>query len=325
MGNKCSKNKWTKQWVTRLAVSKCPAPACSPRMEKGFPMAPWLGPGVETQSPLHGLMAPPLPPGGTKDGTEDMFFPFCAFHFLCSEHSSISSPKPWRLALSLRIQSHPRPGFPAAGRGCSGFPDGSAGRESACHVETWVWSLGLGRSPWGGNGYPLQYSGQKNFMDCMVHGVTKSQTRLSDLHFTFTWSHRVVLREGTCFLNHGPLCWCEQPVTPGRVSLCWLSREHREDGFGHRVGSTWLVAQRGLEGPPGPSRPTAPEHPQRFPLWFQNSKGKMTLLWVVGLSSWIAITESRKSQRGEWPEEEFFFQVQEHRAGLWISETLICF
>ena len=55
--------------------------------------------------------------------------------------------------------------------------------------ETWVRSLGwedpLGRSPGEGTGYPLQYSGLKNFMDCIVHGVAKSWTRLSDFHFHF--------------------------------------------------------------------------------------------------------------------------------------------
>ena len=35
---------------------------------------------------------------------------------------------------------------------------------------------GLGRSPGEGNGYPLQYSGLENSMDCIVHGVAKSQT-----------------------------------------------------------------------------------------------------------------------------------------------------
>ena len=50
--------------------------------------------------------------------------------------------------------------------------------------ETWV-QLGLGRSPGEGNSYPLQYSGLENSMDCIVHGVTKSQTRLSDFHFYF--------------------------------------------------------------------------------------------------------------------------------------------
>ena len=35
---------------------------------------------------------------------------------------------------------------------------------------------GLGRSPGEGNGYPLQYSGLENSMDCIVHGVAKSRT-----------------------------------------------------------------------------------------------------------------------------------------------------
>ena len=35
-----------------------------------------------------------------------------------------------------------------------------------------------------GKGYPLQYSGLENSMDCIVHGIAKSQTGLSDFHFT---------------------------------------------------------------------------------------------------------------------------------------------
>ena len=42
---------------------------------------------------------------------------------------------------------------------------------------------GLGRSPGEGKGYPLHYSGLENSWDCIIHGVTKSQTRLSDFHF----------------------------------------------------------------------------------------------------------------------------------------------
>ena len=44
---------------------------------------------------------------------------------------------------------------------------------------------GLGRSPGEGMGYPLQYSGLENSMDCIVHGVAKSWTRLSGSHFTY--------------------------------------------------------------------------------------------------------------------------------------------
>ena len=35
---------------------------------------------------------------------------------------------------------------------------------------------GLERSPGEGKGYPLQYSGLENSMDCIVHGVTNSWT-----------------------------------------------------------------------------------------------------------------------------------------------------
>ena len=62
-----------------------------------------------------------------------------------------------------------------------GFPCGSAGKESAYNAG----NLGLGRSPGEGKGYPLQYSGLENSMDCIVHQVTKSQTQLSNFHFTF--------------------------------------------------------------------------------------------------------------------------------------------
>ena len=43
---------------------------------------------------------------------------------------------------------------------------------------------GLRRSPGEGKGYSLQYSGLENSMDCIVHGVAKSRTQLSDFHFT---------------------------------------------------------------------------------------------------------------------------------------------
>ena len=46
--------------------------------------------------------------------------------------------------------------------------------------EIWVRSLGW-EDPFGeGKGYPLQYSGLENSKDCIVHGVSKSWTQLSD-------------------------------------------------------------------------------------------------------------------------------------------------
>ena len=57
-----------------------------------------------------------------------------------------------------------------------GFPCGSTGKESACSVGDLGSIPGLGRSPGGERGYPLQYSGLENSMDSIVHGVVKGQT-----------------------------------------------------------------------------------------------------------------------------------------------------
>jgi len=48
-----------------------------------------------------------------------------------------------------------------------GFPGGSAGKESACNVRDLGSIPRLGRSPGEGKGYPLQYSGLENSMDCI--------------------------------------------------------------------------------------------------------------------------------------------------------------
>ena len=64
-----------------------------------------------------------------------------------------------------------------------GFPCDSAGEESACNLGHLGSIPGLGRSPGEGKGYQLQYCGLENSMDCIVHGVAKSQKRLSDFHF----------------------------------------------------------------------------------------------------------------------------------------------
>ena len=66
-----------------------------------------------------------------------------------------------------------------------GFPGGSDGKVSACNAGDLGSIAGLGRSPEEGNGSSLHYSCLENSMDrgawwATVHGVTKSQTRLSD-------------------------------------------------------------------------------------------------------------------------------------------------
>ena len=56
------------------------------------------------------------------------------------------------------------------------FPGGSDGKVSVYNAGDQGSIPGLGRSSEEGIGYPLQHSGLENSMDCIVHGVAKSQT-----------------------------------------------------------------------------------------------------------------------------------------------------
>ena len=72
------------------------------------------------------------------------------------------------------------------------------------------WIPGLGRSPGGGNGNPLQYSSQEDPSDsgawqAAVHGVAKSQTRLSEHAHLGQIKHRILESQRPGFksqLNH---------------------------------------------------------------------------------------------------------------------------
>ena len=76
------------------------------------------------------------------------------------------------------------------------FPGGSEGKASAYSAGYLGSISGLGRYPGEGNGTPLQYSCLENPTDggaweAAVHGVTKSQTWLSDFTlnlYTYTWN-----------------------------------------------------------------------------------------------------------------------------------------
>ena len=61
-----------------------------------------------------------------------------------------------------------------------GFTGGSVGTESICNEGHLGLIPGLGRSPGEGKGLPTPV---ENSMDCVVHGVPKSRTRLSHFHF----------------------------------------------------------------------------------------------------------------------------------------------
>ena len=78
-----------------------------------------------------------------------------------------SIPESWVRKIPWRKDRLPIPVF-------LGFPCGSTGKESTYNVGNLAFIPGLGRSPGEGKGYPLQYSGLENFMDCIVHGVAES-------------------------------------------------------------------------------------------------------------------------------------------------------
>ena len=102
------------------------------------------------------------------------------------------------------------------------FPDSSAGKESACNEGDLGSIPGLGRSPGEGKGYPLQCSGLENSVECIVHGVTKSWTRISDFHF-LSGRSRVRVRdasnlESTTAPDEWMLTtvWCSAAVGSGK-------------------------------------------------------------------------------------------------------------
>ena len=65
---------------------------------------------------------------------------------------------------------------------CLHFFGSSAGKESVCNAGDLGSIPGLERSTGEGYSYPLQYSSLENSMDCIVHGVAKSQ--MFTLQFT---------------------------------------------------------------------------------------------------------------------------------------------
>ena len=78
-----------------------------------------------------------------------------------------------------------------------GLPCGLAGKESTCNVGDLGFIPGLGRFPGERKGYPVQYFGLENSVDCIVHGVTKSQTGLSNFHFNIILSWQDLTSQGS--------------------------------------------------------------------------------------------------------------------------------
>ena len=115
------------------------------------------------------------------------------FHALEKEMAIHSSVLAWRiprtgepgglLSMGSHKVRHDWSDLAAAAYMYMGFPGSSAGKELTCNAVGLGSIPGFGRSPDERNSYPLQYSGPENSMDCIVHGVAKSQTRPSNFHF----------------------------------------------------------------------------------------------------------------------------------------------
>ena len=98
-----------------------------------------------------------------------------------------------------------------------GFLCSSVGKEFACSAGGLGSIPGLGRSPGEGNGNPLQYLCLENLLDrgawwTAVHGVSKSQARLSNFHFLSL--QRLI-------------CWCRSSARPPKIDTgpCFLPPE----------------------------------------------------------------------------------------------------
>ena len=128
--------------------------------------------------------------------------------------------------------------YPSPSPNPQGFPHSSVGKESACNAGDSGSIPGLGRSAGERIGYPLQYSWAslvaqlvknplamqetwveslgwedlekgklltpvfQNSMDCIVHGVAKSPTQLSDFHFHAILFYHEILK----FSKEFPYC-----------------------------------------------------------------------------------------------------------------------
>ena len=108
--------------------------------------------------------------------------PICEQLLECPSSANLPLP-PWSCLLCWKhtpcgwvVGQWWEPHPPAQGlRGViQGHPGGLESKESTCYAGDPGSIPGLGRSTGEGKGYTqLQYSGLENFMDCIVHGVTR--------------------------------------------------------------------------------------------------------------------------------------------------------
>ena len=134
------------------------------------------------------------------------------------------------------------------------FPGGSDGKESACNAGDLGSTPGFRRSPGEGNGYPLQYPGLENSMDCIVHEVARVGHNW--VTFTFTVArvrqHRTKNSVSGC-REAGEEWWKARPSVGDSWDLTGECAGRIQGPTPGRRGG-WLISKFGLslQRPQGP-------------------------------------------------------------------------
>ena len=128
----------------------------------------------------------------------------------------------------------------------------------ACHTGDPGSAARLGRPPGEGKDYLVQYSGLENSRDCMVHGVSKCQTRLSNFHFhlyiiyDFVFLFIALLRKLILQLHlRHPLSITADPIQQKQKiiyqklkQLCYVDKETQWNGGGSYLANKWQKSLR---------------------------------------------------------------------------------
>ena len=107
------------------------------------------------------------------------------------------------------------------------------GKEPTCNAGDLGSITGLGKSPGGGHGNPLQYSGLDNSMGCIVYEASKNQTWLSELpSLTLTaarsrifllgtlWTQKFTFRDPKLLGYYIHLCWYGWKYSISHTHIC---------------------------------------------------------------------------------------------------------
>ena len=92
---------------------------------------------------------------------------------------------------------------------------------------------GVRKSLGEGNGYPLQYSDLENSKHCIVHGVAKNQTWLSDFHFHLrgirvqSWWTWLSYQLPRLYLSSVTFHLCDLGQTAWSLFACFFARKKR--------------------------------------------------------------------------------------------------